>query len=225
MKASAIKVYLTIIYSLGTFSAIAGDRRNCPVSGPCQPVADYLDFDLRIANNHLCRGIEVSDGLVICTSLSIHDRNNIVNFGFWNGTNVNGTYKEFNLFLEFSMKMFNLALWDTYNFSPGANYNNKEFFNYSARTTGRFLDCILSYNFGPKFPLSLTWSTILFGRDRYDLYSTGSKNRYSTYVEVTYRCLDRQEWTVDTSVGGTFTLSHKSGDRSTFYSDRPGSLM
>lgn len=222
MKPSAIKVFTAIIYCFITFSASAGDRGNGPVSDNFHPVADYLDFYLSIANNHLWRGIEVSDGLVMCTSLSAHDRNSIVNFGLWNGTNTTGTYKEFNFFLEFSMRRFKLAFWDTYNFSPGADYNNKEFFNYNARTTGRFLDCILSYNFGPGFPLSLTWSTIIFGRDRYDLYSAGSKNRYTTYVEGAYRCLDRQGWTVDTSVGGTFTMSHKAGDRSTFYSEKPG---
>ena len=29
-------------------------------------VKDYVDFGLEIANNHLWRGIEVSDGLVMC---------------------------------------------------------------------------------------------------------------------------------------------------------------
>lgn len=149
-------------------------------------VRDYIDFNLEIANNHLWRGIEVSDGLVMCADLGIHDKNDHFKFGLWSGTNTSGNYKEFNFFGEVKAAGWKLALWDTYNYSPAADYNNKEFFNYSARTTGRFLDCILSYNFAesvPQFPLALSWSTILFGRDR---WSDNSSNRYSCYVSADY---------------------------------------
>ena len=36
-------------------------------------VKDYVDFGLEIANNHLWRGIEVSDGLVMCASVMCCD--------------------------------------------------------------------------------------------------------------------------------------------------------
>lgn len=223
MNSYALKTVIAIILAqLSVLSAMAGEVTTDSVAVPHRKVADYLDIDLRIANNHMWRGIEVSDGLVMCSSLGVHDKNGYVKVGVWNGTNVTGKYKELNFFAEFTVQRFRLAFWDTYNFSTYADYNNKEFFNYKAHTTGRFLDCILSYNFGRRFPLTLTWSTILFGRDRYNLYSVGSKQRYSTYVAAEYRCLDRQRWTIDASVGGTFTLANKTGDRSTFYSSRPG---
>lgn len=223
MKSYALKAVTAIILALfSDLSVMACDVTTDSVAVPHRKVADYLDIDLRIANNHLWRGIEVSDGLVMTSSIGVHDRNGYVKVGVWNGTNVTGKYKELNFFAEFTVQRFRLAFWDTYNFSPDADYNNKEFFNYKARSTGRFLDCILSYSFGRRFPLTLTWSTILFGRDRYELYSVDSKQRYSTYVAAEYRFLDRQRWTIDTSVGGTFTLSDKTGDRSTFYSSRPG---
>ena len=208
-----------------TASAVTVKADDSAVDTPAAPrhqVSDYLDFDFRIANNHLWRGIEVSDGLVMCSSVGVHDPKEYVKIGVWNGTNVTGKYKELNFFAEFTVQRFKLAFWDTYNFSPDADYNNKEFFNYKARTTGRFLDCIASYNFGSALPLSLTWSTIIFGRDRYSLYSSDSKQRYSTYIAAEVRCFDRQSWTVDAAVGGTFTLARKDGDRSTFYSSRPG---
>lgn len=224
LRPGFLKTSLAFIIALAsaTTAARAGNETNGPVADAFKPVADYMDFDLRIANNHLWRGIEVSDGVVMCSSLAVHDRRNIVKVGLWNGTNATGNYKELNFFAEFAVQRFKLAFWDTYNYSPGADYNNKEFFNYRGRTTGRFLDCIASYHFGHKFPLSLTWSTILFGRDRYNLYERDSRNRYSTYVAAEYRCLDKAGWTIDASVGGTFTLAHKDGDRSTFYSDKPG---
>lgn len=185
-------------------------------------VRRHVDFSLQVANNHLWRGIEVSDGLVMCTSLAVHDQNDHVRLGFWNGTNSSGQYKEFNFFGEFKAGGWQLALWDTYNFSPGADYNNHQFFNYSARTTGRFLDCILTYRFAesaPRFPLTLSWSTILFGRDR---WSDNSANRYSCYLMAGYTLYQDADWRFDASAGGAFTLASKAGDRSTFYSDKPG---
>lgn len=185
-------------------------------------VQDYVDFDLQLANNHLWRGIEVSDGLVMISHLAVHDKNNHVKVGFWNGTNTSGHYKEFNYFGELQLGGWQLALWDIYNFSPGADYNNREFFNYSARSTGRFLDCILSYHFAeshPRFPLTLSWSTVLFGRDR---WRDNSGNRYSCYVMAGYNIYKDARWRFDASLGGTFTLARQKGDRSTFYSDKPG---
>ena len=63
-------------------------------------VKDYVDFGLEIANNHLWRGIEVSDGLVMCADLAIHDKNDHFKVGLWSGTNTSGDYKEFNFFGE-----------------------------------------------------------------------------------------------------------------------------
>ena len=185
-------------------------------------VKDYVDFGLEIANNHLWRGIEVSDGLVMCADLAIHDPEEHFKLGLWSGTNASGDYKEFNFFGEVKAGGWKLALWDTYNFSPGADYNTSEFFNYSAHSTGRFLDCILSYSFAhdiPRFPLTVSWSTILSGRDR---WSDNSANRYSCYVSAEYPIFRNSDWRFDASMGGTFTLAGKKGDTSTFYSDKAG---
>ena len=46
-------------------------------------LGDQLDFNLEIANNHLWRGIEVSDGLVMCSALAIHDKHEYMKFGLW----------------------------------------------------------------------------------------------------------------------------------------------
>ena len=68
-------------------------------------------------------------------------------------------------------------------FSPGATYNNKEFFNYKPDETGRFIDLMLNYTGDRKFPLELSLSTLVYGRDR-DL--DNSKNIYSSFVYVGY---------------------------------------
>ena len=96
-----------------------------PLSAAKPYCPKWLDGDFRIANNHLWRGIEVSDGLVMTSSLSVHDPGEHIRFGLWGGTNTSGDYKEFNQFLELRWKRLTLAFWDTYNFSPGATYNNR----------------------------------------------------------------------------------------------------
>ncbi|SUB77335.1 hypothetical protein [Porphyromonas macacae] len=182
----------------------------------------YLDLRLDVANNHLWRGIEVSDGLVMLASVAVHDKSERFKLGVWGGSNTSGQYKEFNFFGELNLGAFGISLWDIYNFSPGAGYNNREFFNYNARTTGRFLDCNLSCDLGKTgigLPLTLQWSTILFGRDR---GADNSGNRYSSYVYAEYLLLRSQGWRADLGVGGAFTLASKQGDSSTFYSDKPG---
>lgn len=185
-------------------------------------VKDYVDFDLEIANNHLWRGIEVSDGLIMRSTLALHDKQEFIKVGIWGGSNTSGYYKELNFFAEFKYQGWKLALWDTYNFSSGADYNNQEFFNYKARDTGRFLDCNLSYHFGRHLPLILSWSTILWGRDRYNLYQADAKNRYSTFVYGEYKLYDRKDWRFDVGAGGTFVLNRREGESSTFYSHKAG---
>ncbi|KAA6300774.1 MAG: hypothetical protein EZS26_003076 [Candidatus Ordinivivax streblomastigis] len=171
-----------------------------------------------VQNMHLWRGIEVADGLVLTTDTYITDKNEHFRFGVWGGTNVTGTYKEFNHYASYSYKGFSLSFWDTYNFSPGASYNNEAYFNYKPRETGRFLDAIVSYRFNDKFPLLLNWSTIVFGRDR---NVDNTANKYSTFCYVEYPVYCNDIWTVDAGVGGAFALNNVI-DSSHFYGDKTG---
>ena len=177
-----------------------------------------IHFQANVANNHLWRGMEVADGLVFTSDISMTEKNEYFRIGFWGGSNISGTYKEFNHYVSFTYQRLNLSVWDTYNFSPGATYNNKEYFNYSSHSTGRFIDATVSYRFGNQFPLSVAWSTILFGRDR-NTYITAIK--YSTFVYVEYPIYQQKGWNIDTGIGGAFALN-KAGDDSHFYGDSPG---
>lgn len=177
-----------------------------------------LHFSANIQNMHLWRGIEVADGIVLTTDVSLADSKDHFRIGLWSGTNTQGTYKEFNYYASYTYKGFSLALWDTYNFSRGATYNNKEFFNYKACETGRFLDAIASYRFEGRFPLLLSWSTIIFGRDR----NVGNTiNKYSTFCYAEYPVYKKDRWRVDAGIGGAFALN-RIGDSSHFYGNNPG---
>lgn len=175
-------------------------------------------FDINVTNNHLWRGIEVADGLVVTSDVSYTLLKGHVNVGVWGGTNTTGRYKEFNYHASFQAKGFSLALWDTYNFSPDATYNNKEFFNYKASETGRFLDAIVAYRFGGKFPLYVSWSSIIAGRDQNDV---NTANKYSSFCYVEYPVYRMRGWTMEVGAGGAFALSC-AGSRKHFYGNTPG---
>lgn len=177
-----------------------------------------LHWNAIVQNMHLWRGIEVADGMVFTTDVSITDPKGYFRLGLWGGTNTQGSYKEFNYYASFRYKGFSLSLWDTYNFSPGALYNNKQFFNYKAHDTGRFLDAIVSYRFGAEFPLLLSWSTVIFGRDR---NRDNTANKYSTFCYAEYPIYRKDKWQVDIGIGGAFALN-KSGDSSHFYGNTSG---
>ena len=67
-----------------------------------------LHMKANLQTNHLWRGIEVADGLVITGDVNYSLCNGLFNLGFWGGTNTQGTYKEFNNHIHFSIKVF---LW------------------------------------------------------------------------------------------------------------------
>lgn len=177
-----------------------------------------LHMSANVQNMHLWRGIEVADGIVITTDLHLSMLDEQLNVGFWGGSNSEGTYKEFNYYANYTYQGFALALSDTYNFSPEATYNNSEFFNYKASETGRFLDATLSYSFAEQqLPLTLSWSTVLFGRDR---DSDNSYNRYSTFCNAEYMVYQKEAWQVDAGIGGAFAL--KGDDEAHFYGEHAG---
>ena len=177
----------------------------------------HLTVDLQ--NNHLWRGMEVADGCVVLTDLNYTFAKGHATVGLWGGGNTRGTYKEFNHYIALRAAGFELSAWDTYNFSPGATYNNRQYFNYSARETGRFLNCTLNYRFQqPRFPLLLSWSTIMFGRDR---SADNNHQKYSTFVSAEYPVYKNSGWQVDLGLGGAFALN-RAGEKSNFYGDTSG---
>ena len=187
--------------------------------GACLGVQAQLHLKANLQNNHLWRGMEVADGAVLLTDLGYTLAHGHLTLGLWGGTNTQGTYKEMNHYLNVKAGGWNLALWDTYNFSPGAAYNNKEYFNYSSHSTGRFLDCTLSYRIQKEaFPLLLSWSTVVFGRDR---NSDNTRQKYSTFVYAEYPVYHDAEWRVDAGVGGAFALN-RAGEDAHFFGTTAG---
>lgn len=178
-----------------------------------------LHLNAKLQNNHLWRGMEVANGIVLLTDFSYTMADNHVTVGLWGGANSEGSYKEFNHYLSLKAGGWHLDLWDTYNFSPGATYNNKQYWNYSAHETGRFLDMTVGYRFDKKkIPLALSWSTVVFGRDR---NSDNTQQKYSTFVYAECQLYNNNGWKVDTGVGGGFALN-KAGEDAHFFGTKAG---
>ncbi|MFI3318801.1 MAG: hypothetical protein SNH88_06405 [Rikenellaceae bacterium] len=176
------------------------------------------EMSASIQNMHLWRGGEVADGFVLTSDVGFSADNGRLKVGFWGGINGVGEYKEFDYYIKYSAGKLQMILFDTYNFSTYASYNNEEFFNYSPAETGRFLDATIRYSIGQKHPLLLSWSTVLFGRDR---DATNSSNRYSTFCSAEYPIYKRERWQIDTGIGAAFALKNIDNSAN-FYGERAG---
>ncbi|WP_246074202.1 hypothetical protein [Flavobacterium daemonense] len=176
-----------------------------------------LHSALQIRNSHLWRGIEVAAGLTYTGNIYLEYDH--FYGGFWAGGTADGSYKEFNNYAGFKAGKFSAELWDIYNFSPKATYNNKEFFNYNASETGRFFDLRTYYTVSKQFPLVLSWNTVIFGRDR-NLANT--ENRYSTFVSAEYPFLKSDKWSISGRAGYSFALNNSENETSNFFASKAG---
>lgn len=178
-----------------------------------------VDFSLQLKNMHLWRGLQVTNTALAAVDLNLKDKSKSFTIGLWGGAGFTGDYKEFDYYMSYEKNGFKIALWDIYNFSKGATYNNEEVFNYKARETGHFIDLSVSYRFQGGFPLNVSWATVIFGRDRGAL---NEKNLYSTYVSMDYPVLRGNLVDVDLGIAGAFALSPEKGTDAHFYADDAG---
>lgn len=178
--------------------------------------AQKLHENASLETSHLWRGLEVGNGLILNNDVSISDNNGHFKLGLWGGMATDGDYKEADVYFNFNHSGFNLAVWDLWNFSDGIPGNGK-YFTWAADRTSHLTDVAVSYDFAPKcnFPLTLTWATLVQGRDRGNLARDArgeivnkdiAKNVYSTFVQASYRLYEDENWNVDASVAAAFAL-------------------
>ena len=183
-----------------------------------------VSLSLHWENMHLWRGMEVTPSSLFVTDLHLMNTTNSFNFGLWGGAGINGDYKEFDYYTSYTKHRITLSLWDIYNFSPGATYNNRQLFNYARGETGHFIDFSMGYRLPLPHPLNLNWATIIYGRDR---DAVNKQNRYSTYVTVNYQLINDQQTIIRAGLSGAFAFSpgkNLDGQRSkaNFYGTKPG---
>ncbi|MDR1160797.1 MAG: hypothetical protein LBK45_00505 [Tannerellaceae bacterium] len=211
MKTLLFTLWITLVISSPLIAQTATEYK--PVGGV-----------LQLKNIHLWRGQEVTAEATLATDIYYTNKKQNLRLGLWGGAGVNGNFKEIDYYINYNVAGFTFALWDIYNFSTGATYNNRQAFNYKARETGHFVDLSVAYQFPQKLPLRVYWATVLFGRDRGAL---NEKNRYSTFVELGYPVLSNKIVDLNVGIGGAFAMSKGkdiSGGKSDahFYGDSPG---
>ena len=175
---------------------------------------------------HLWRGLALAKTVAFSNDLSISDKNDHFFVGVCGSISVTGNYREFDYYISYNYKGLTLSLYDYFDFSPGI-YDNPEaykIFNYNCHTTAHALDFCVDYFFGEKVPLKLSWNTILWGADR-GLNKQGKEvQRYSTYVEASYKVFENDMFIITPSIGAEFafrpTVNDKGLYRATYYGNR-----
>lgn len=175
----------------------------------------------QIKSMHLWRGLAVTNSAVMAVDAGVATNDGKLKAGIWGGYGTNGVYREFDYYVIYSpVKNLTFALWDIYNYSTNATWNNSDFFEYDANKTGHFLDLSVAYTISDKIPLKLYWSTVIQGRDR---GANNEKNLYSSYVEASYPVVKNKAISLDLVVGGAFALSPEEEDKGrNFYGPKSG---
>ncbi len=102
-------------------------------------------------------------------------------FFAWGSTNFNTYGSHVDLFANYKYKGLKFEVADYFVLSGPDDQKN--YFDYDARTTNHSFDGIVSYELSPKCPLTFTWSTIFAGAD---YNNANGKRSYSSYFEVAY---------------------------------------
>lgn len=180
-----------------------------------------LDFTANIQNNHLWRGLIITDKPVVMGNLSYAlDKEKKWKVGFWGASSLtddkDGThYKEIDYYIQYSDGRLYIGLWNLFN---ARNINtavaSDDIFNYSNRRTNHIIDLRTNYTFGSSFPLNVEADIMLYGganAGEVILSPDGSyqRNRYSTYVQVSYPVIAHQKVNLDAFVGSGFALNSR----------------
>ena len=178
-----------------------------------------IDYNFQVKNMHLWRGQQVTNAAMADADINIATANKMFKFGLWGAASFNGVYKEFDYYVGFNKSGFSIDVWDIYNFSTDATWENDKIFNYRGRETGHLIDVAVAYQFQGKLPLKLSWSTILLGRDR---GAENTKNQYSTYVAADCPVLRDHFVDLDFGIAGAFALDKYSGSKANLYGKTAG---
>jgi hypothetical protein len=187
-----------------------------------------IEVHLQIKSMHLWRGLEITTSPYLMGIMNFTDKSGRLKIGARGSSGWNGEYRQLDYFASYQYKNVRLVLFDIFNSSKTLPLSTN-LFDYNAATTRHFIDATIGYTVSKKFPLDIAWSTLIAGRDRDvlpgDSASIGGKdplrrgkNRYSTYVQLTYP-VTLNDIRLDFFIGGVFTLN---GQKNSFYANKSG---
>tara|TARA_R110000868_G_scaffold21995_2_gene90743 strand:+ start:713 stop:1474 length:762 start_codon:yes stop_codon:yes gene_type:complete len=176
-----------------------------------------FDLGFQIKTNHLWHGFIVTPGIMTAGELTYTTASGDSKFGLWAGASFDGEYQEFTYFAShrFSDQLF----VEIVNHGNHSSIDDVDIFNYSSdpTKTGNFTDIGVGYTFAGDMPLSLYYSVIVQGIDKFADEDTGKRERaYTNYIEANLPVWQGKDGeTVTVFVGGAFSPT---GDKN-FYDD------
>ncbi|KXI28090.1 hypothetical protein [Paraglaciecola hydrolytica] len=176
-----------------------------------------VDLSFQIKTNHLWHGFIVTPSIMTAGELTYITASGNTKFGLWAGASFDGEYQEFTYFAshQFSEQLF----VEIVNHGNHSSIDDVDIFNYSSdpTKTGNFTDIGLGYTFAGDMPLSLYYSVIVQGVDKFEDEYTGRRERaYTNYIEANLPVWQGKDGeTVTVFVGGAFSPT---GDKN-FYDD------
>lgn len=165
------------------------------------------DVGLTFTSRHYWRGIPVSSAPCFEGSLALTKNNFTI--GYWGGYAFDNTYSEFDIYGSYAIGNFTFSFIDLYVISDEDNlpsyHPEQRYFDLNRETTSHNLDLTASYQFGEKFPLTVSYSTMVWGADR----DEEGKQRFSNYLEAKYPINLAQNTSLSLFCG--MTLNDKAG--------------
>lgn len=179
-------------------------------------LTDHFNINLDLKNMHLWHGSVVTSGVMMATSMEYSSANEKLIVGLWGGASFSGDYKEFSYYSKY--KFTNNFYAELVSHNNYSNEENPDIFSYDKYTSPNFLDIALGYTLSEDLPLSIYWSTILFGQGGdYETEENGSiTDSYSNYVEISYPIFKDTNSELKAFAGGAFSFTTDK----TFYSDK-----
>jgi hypothetical protein len=157
------------------------------------PNPPSISFGADLVSRYIWRGKDFGNSPAIQPNLSFSVAG--LKIGAWGSygfvyRHIVGNYAEFDPYISYTWKFFTLGITD-YFFPNGQTPNdNNKYFNYENNTTGHTFEACLTFTGPEKFPLQVYAGTFFYGADKgkdtAGVYGSGTKNNYSTYVEISY---------------------------------------
>ncbi|TKG91925.1 hypothetical protein EYV94_20135 [Puteibacter caeruleilacunae] len=140
-----------------------------------------LELNSTITTRHYWRGLMISNSSNYEGDLVLRTSN--LQLGAWGGYAFNGEYSEFDFHVGYDLSdKFTISVWDLYASRDRSSIDDYDYFDLNRKTTNHLIDISAKYKISNDFPLSVYWSTLVWGRD----LNEKNEQRYSSYVELDY---------------------------------------
>ena len=154
-----------------------------------------INLSTKLTSQHYWRGMLINKSANVESSIAYQKSG--FNAGFWGGYAFNGEYSEFDWFVSYEFKNgIKLSVWDLYASRDRSSIQDYKYFNLERESSNHLLDASVSYQFSEGFPLNISWSTMLWGRD----LDANDNQRYSSYLGLSYP-MKLREVDVELSLG------------------------